>query len=182
MSEKKKVSSSATSKPKKSTKVAEKDKKVVSKTKTSIKENKSPVSNTAKAVSNNSPVAKPENTFPYEVISGRLLTHYDETAGVALPQEALEQHRGLGNTVIPLVESYSKRYEKLRVLTTTRILPRREQLLQFRRQLMNSSAEVSATMKGIERETTTDAEKIIERLKVAESMRQSSIKHEVCNF
>jgi len=52
-------------------------------------------------------------------------------------------------------------------------------LLQLRRQLQNCSAEVTAKKKGIERETLTDAEQIIERLRAVESMRQSSIKHQV---
>ncbi len=52
--------------------------------------------------------------LPREVVSGRLLTHYDETAGVAIPRSAIEQHRQLGNTVTPLLESYRARYDRLR--------------------------------------------------------------------
>lgn len=120
----------------------------------------------------------PMGTLPTEVGTGRLLTHFDETAGVAIPRSALEQHRKLGNTVTPLLESYRARYDRLRGMLTSRLLPKREHLLQLRRQLTNSSAEVAATKGAIERETLTDGEQIIERLRTVESMRQSAIKHQ----
>ena len=126
------------------------------------------------------PEAPKEYLLPTEVITGRLLTHYDETAGVALPQSAVEQHQRLGNTVLPLPESYRFRYDKLRSLLTGKLFPRREHLLQLRRQLQNCSAEVEASKKGIERETMSDSEQILERLRSVEAMRQSSIKHQVC--
>jgi len=118
-------------------------------------------------------------SLPMEVVSGRLLTHYDETAGVAIPRSAVDNHRAMGNTVTPLLESYRARYDRLRGMVTARLLPKREHLLQLRRQLNNTSAEVTAKRKVIERETMTDAEQIIERLRAVESMRQSSIKHQV---
>jgi len=117
--------------------------------------------------------------LPMEVVSGRLLTHYDETAGVAIPRSAVDNHRAMGNTVTPLLESYRARYDRLRGMLTARLLPKREHLLQLRRQLNNVSAEVTAKRKVIERETMTDAEQIIERLRAVESMRQSAIKHQV---
>lgn len=117
--------------------------------------------------------------FPYEILTGKLLTHYDETAGVAIPNTSVDQHRGMGNTVVPLVEAYRSRYDHLRMLLTTKLLPKREYLLQIRRQLLNTAAEVTAVRKGIERETMQDAEQIIERLRGTESLRQSSITHEV---
>jgi hypothetical protein len=120
-----------------------------------------------------------EFLLPTEVITGRLLTHYDETAGVALPHSAMEQHKRLGNTVLPLLESYRSRYDRLRGLLTGKLFPRRENLLQLRRLLQNCSAEVEASRKGIERETLSDAEQILERLRSVEAMRQSSIKHQV---
>ena len=120
----------------------------------------------------------PNANLPMEVISGRLLTHYDETAGIAIPRSAIEQHRGMGNTVVPLLESYRSRYDRLRTLLTARLLPRREHLLQLRRQLQHTSVDVAATRKNIERETMNDAEQIIERLRTIESMRQSSIKNQ----
>lgn len=130
--------------------------------------------------------SKPYNSYtdeapslPMEVISGRLLTHYDETAGVAIPKSAVEQHRATGNTVTPLLESYRARYDRLRGMLTARLLPKREHLLQLRRQLNNTGAEVQAKRKVIERETTADCEQIIERLRAVESLRQSSIKHQV---
>ena len=125
------------------------------------------------------PEAPKEYLLPTEVITGRLLTHYDETAGVALPQSAVEQHQRLGNTVLPLPESYRFRYDKLRSLLTGKLFPRREHLLQLRRQLQNCSTEVEASRKGIERETLSDSEQILERLRSVEAMRQSSIKHQV---
>ena len=120
-----------------------------------------------------------DGNLPMEVISGRLLTHYDETAGVAIPKSAVDQHRQIGNTVTPLLESYRARYDRLRGLLTARLLPKREHLLQLRRQLNNTAADVQAKRKVIERETMTDAEQIIERLRAVESMRQSAIKHQV---
>eukprot|EP00605_Chrysophyceae_sp_TOSAG23-4_P002611 GSChrysophyteH1.ASY1.ANO1.2883.1 assembled CDS len=118
-------------------------------------------------------------SLPTEVVSGRMLTHYDETAGVAIPRSAIEQHRKLGNTVTPLLESYRARYDRLRSQLTSRLLPKREHLLQLRRQLQNTSAEVEAQKKSIERETLTDGEQIIDRLRQVESMRQSAIKQQV---
>eukprot|EP01035_Chromulina_nebulosa_P018818 gene18818-24588_t len=120
-----------------------------------------------------------QQSFPLEIISGRLLTHYDETAGIAIPQNAVEQHRAMGNVVYPLVESYKSRYERLRTILTSKLLPKREHLLQLRRQLLNTSTEIAAVRKGIERETMTDAEQIIERLRAVESMRQSAITHQI---
>lgn len=72
-------------------------------------------------------IAKEEGipSLPMEVITGRLLTHYDETACVAIPSSAVDQHRNIGNTVVPLVESYRSRYSRLRTLLTGRLLPRR---------------------------------------------------------
>jgi hypothetical protein len=48
--------------------------------------------------------------LPHEVVSGRLLTHYDETAGIAVSRSAVQSHEAMGNTVVPLVESYNQRY------------------------------------------------------------------------
>ncbi len=121
----------------------------------------------------------PRTLLPTEVISGRLLTHYDETAGVALPHSSVERHRSLGNTVVPLTESYRSRYDRLRSQLTGRLLPRREHIVQLRRQLQVCSTEVAATRKAIERETVTDTEQILERLRGVEAMRQSAIKHQV---
>lgn len=81
----------------------------------------------------------PESKFPYEISSGRLLTHYDETAGVAIPSSSIEQHRSMGHAIFPLVQSYRERYDQLRVMLTSKLLPRRELLLQLRRQLTHVS-------------------------------------------
>lgn len=124
-------------------------------------------------------VQSTQPTMPVEVVSGRLLTHFDETAGVAIPRTSVEEHRAMGNTVSPLVEAYKVRYERLRSALTAKLFPRREHLLQLRRQLLNCSAEVTATKCNIEKETKTDAEQILERLRSVESMRQSAITHQV---
>jgi hypothetical protein len=109
----------------------------------------------------------------------RSLTHYDETAGVAIPLSAVAAHQAMGNSVVPLVESYSGRYSRLRTMMTAKLLPKREQLMQFRRQLNHTSTEVEATRVGIERETISDTQQILDRLKTVESLRQSAIKHQV---
>ena len=124
-------------------------------------------------------VQSTQPTMPVEVISGRLLTHYDETAGVPIPRTSVDEHRAMGNTVTPLVEAYRVRYDRLRASLTAKLLPRREHLLQLRRQLTNCSAEVNAVKSAIEKETRTDAEQIVERLRAVESMRQSAITHQV---
>ena len=121
----------------------------------------------------------PRALLPTEVVTGRLLTHYDETAGVALPHSSVDRHRSLGNTVVPLTEAYRARYDRLRSHLTGRLLPRREHIIQLRRQLQICSTEVAATRKAIERETVTDTEQILERLRGVEAMRQSAIKHQV---
>ena len=117
--------------------------------------------------------------IPTEVVTGHVLTHFDETAGVAISRAAIEGHRAMGNTVLPLMESYRNRYDRLRSSITSRLLPRREHLLQLRRQLQNCSDDVTASCKAIERETIADTEQILERLHTAESMRQSAIRHQV---
>lgn len=47
--------------------------------------------------------------LPHEVVTGRLLTHYDETVGVAIPRSSVNHHEQMGNTVRPLVASYTER-------------------------------------------------------------------------
>ncbi len=112
----------------------------------------------------------------------RSLTHFDETAGVAIPLSAVAAHQAMGNSVVPLLESYSSRYSRLRTLMTAKLLPKREQLVQFRRQLNNTSAEVEAAKASIERETISDTQQILDRLKTVESLRQSAIKHQVIPY
>jgi hypothetical protein len=121
----------------------------------------------------------PEVFVPKEVVSGLLLTHYDETAGVPISRSSIDQHRAMGNIVNPLPEAYKLRYDKLRHQLTSKLLPRREHVLQLRRQLQHTVTEVTAARKNIERETETDCEQILDRLRSAESMRQSAIKHQV---
>lgn len=127
------------------------------------------------------PVAtpQPDPNVPKEIVTGLMLTHYDETAGVPLSRSALDSHRSMGHMISPLAESYKVRYDKLRQMLTSKLLPRREHLLQLRRQLQNTSVEVAAAKRNIERETQTDTEQIMDRLRNAESLRQSAIKHQV---
>ena len=120
-----------------------------------------------------------ESSVPKEIVTGLLLTHYDETAGVPLSRSAVEHHRAMGNAVSPLSESYKMRYDRLRQLLTSKLLPRREHLLQLRRQLMNVSVEIASAKRNIERETIEDTDQILDRLRNVESLRQSSIKHQV---
>ena len=120
-----------------------------------------------------------ESTVPKEIVTGSLLTHYDETAGVPLSRSAVDHHRAMGNAVSTLSESYKTRYDRLRQLLTSKLLPRREHLLQLRRQLQNVSVEVASAKRSIERETLEDTEQILDRLRSVESMRQSAIKHQV---
>jgi hypothetical protein len=63
--------------------------------------------------------------LPVELVTGRLITHYDETACVGITTAAVEQHKAMGNVVYPLIESYKNRYDRLRTLLTTRLFPRR---------------------------------------------------------
>ena len=109
----------------------------------------------------------------------RSLTHYDETAGVAIPASSVAAHQAMGNSVSPLIDSYSTRYTRLRTMLTAKLLPKRENLLQLRRHLQVTSAEVEAVKKGIEKETLSDTQQILDRLHHVESLRQSAIKHQV---
>jgi hypothetical protein len=117
--------------------------------------------------------------LPMEVVSNRILTHFDETAGVAIARSEVDQHMRMGNIVTPLVDAYKTRYERLRALLTGKLFPKREHLLQLRRQLQHISGEVDAKRRSIERETLTDTEQILERLRTVESMRQSAIRHQI---
>lgn len=119
-----------------------------------------------------------ESSYPLELITGRLLTHYDETANIAISSDLIDQHTSMAHVVVPLLDAYKTRYDRLRSLVSSKILPKKEQLLQIKRQLRNASAEVSSVSGTIERETLLDAEKIIENLRAVESMRQSSISHQ----
>lgn len=109
----------------------------------------------------------------------RALTHYDETAGVAIPQSSVASHQAMGNSVVPLVESYSTRYTRLRTMLTAKLLPKREHLLQLKRQLQVTAVEVDAVRKAVENETLSDTQQILDRLKQVEHLRQSAIKHQV---
>ena len=51
--------------------------------------------------------------------------------------------------------------------------------MQLRRQLDVCSIEVEAARKAIEKETLTDTEQILDRLRNIESLRQSAIKQQV---
>lgn len=121
----------------------------------------------------------PFGGLPTELITNRVLTHFDETAGVAIPRHEVEQHIRMGNVVAPLTEAYKTRYERLRAVMTGKLLPKREHLLQLRRQLQHTSTDVDAKRRNIERETLSDTEQILERLRAVESMRQSSIRHQI---
>lgn len=81
--------------------------------------------------------------------------------------------------IVPLTDAYAKRYTQLRTELNGKLYPKREYLLQLRRQLQSTSVDVDARRRNIERETLTDTEQILERLRSTESMRQSAIKHEV---
>lgn len=109
----------------------------------------------------------------------RTVTHYDETAGVAIPATSVPSHQAMGNSVLPLAESYNVRYNRLRTLLTAKLLPKREYLLQLRRELCNTSTEVEAAKESIERETLEDAQQILDRLRTVEALRQSAIKHQI---
>ena len=70
-------------------------------------------------------IAPPSHAAPVEVVSGRVLTHYDETAGIPLPQASVDQHKSMGNLVTPLVDAYKARYDRLRSLLSGKLLPKR---------------------------------------------------------
>eukprot|EP00981_Chlorochromonas_danica_P009889 scaffold2863_cov139-Ochromonas_danica.AAC.1 len=117
--------------------------------------------------------------IPFDLLSNRVLTHFDETAGVALGRQEVDSHLAMGHIVTPLTEAYRLRYERLRQQLTTRLYPKRESLLSIRRQLLHLSTTINAKKQLIEKETLQDCEEILERLKTVESLRQSSVKHEI---
>jgi hypothetical protein len=119
------------------------------------------------------------NPIPGEIFTDRILTHYDETAGISIPRSEVDHHVRLGNVVVPLVEAYSSRHERLKTLLTSKLLPKREHLLQIFRKLKDNSDEISEKCRLIEKQTLSDAERILERLKNVVSQRQSSIQHEL---
>ena len=73
----------------------------------------------------NAGVAPPLDATTADVVSGRILTHYDETAGIPLPQASVDQHKAMGNLVTPLIDAYKSRYDRLRSLLTGNLLPKR---------------------------------------------------------
>ncbi len=109
-------------------------------------------------------------------IANQILTHYDEINCIAV---ALSDNSLTGGHVVPLPEAYSNRYQNIRALLTTNLLPKREQLIQIRRRLQNASVEVESTKRAIEQETKSDSEQIIQRLTTVEALRQSKISQEV---
>ena len=117
--------------------------------------------------------------LPSELVTNRVLTHYDETAGVAIARYDVDQNKAMGHIVVPLTDAYKTRYEKLRAILTGRLLPKREHLLQLRRKLQKASEDVHAKKDSIERETRTDTDQILRRLDTAESFRQGAILHQV---
>lgn len=117
--------------------------------------------------------------LPMEMVTNRVLTHYDETAGVAIARYDVDQNKSMGHIVVPLTDAYKSRYEKLRAILTGRLLPKREHLLQLRRKLQKVSEEVHAKKENIEKETRTDTDQIMRRLDSAESFRQAAILSQV---
>lgn len=110
---------------------------------------------------------------------GPPLTHYNETTGVPLPHEAVAPQAALGHTIVPLHEAYNRRLSRLQALVSSRLMPAREQLLQFRRRLMSCSEEVKAAKNSVSRETESDAEAILERLRSAEALKQATLTQRV---
>lgn len=117
--------------------------------------------------------------LPGEYGSGRILTHFVETANVAIAASEVETHRAMGYKVFVLAEYYKQVYDQLRVQLTTQLYPKREQLLSVHRQLRHRALDLEAGRKSIEKDTLTDCEQILERLRGVESMRQSALKHEL---
>lgn len=117
--------------------------------------------------------------LPMELGTNRILTHYDETAGVALSRWDVDVNTNMGHKVVPLTDAYKLRYSNLRNSLTSELLPKREHLLQLRRQLQKTSEEVHAKKESIERETRTDTNHILQRLDAAEARRQDNILHQV---
>ncbi|KAJ1404954.1 hypothetical protein B484DRAFT_457198, partial [Ochromonadaceae sp. CCMP2298] len=143
-----------------------------------------PLSRSASAVAAQDPNKSEKPTvgsqaLPTELVSNRILTHFDETAGVAIPRWEVEQHTRTGSVVVPLAEAYKSRYTRLRTGLTSQLLPKREHLLQLRRRLQSAAAETECARRGIERETLADADRILERVRAAESLRQASIQQQV---
>lgn len=108
-------------------------------------------------------------------LTGQMLSHYDETAGVAIPHHLVSVHASMGHSVVPLQDAYMLRMNRLQAMSSSRLLPKREHLVQLARQLQAKSSEVNEVRRGIERETMDDTDRIVERLRAAESMRQASI-------
>eukprot|EP00953_Heterococcus_sp_UTEX-ZZ885_P001858 1519-Heterococcus_DN1.PRE.1 len=106
---------------------------------------------------------------------GPALTHYNETTGVPLPNEAVTGQVSLGHTVVPLHDAYNRRLSRLQALVSSRLMPAREQLLQLRRRLHTCADEVKAAKDHIERETMADTNAILERLRSAEALKQASL-------
>eukprot|EP01031_Cornospumella_fuschlensis_P040399 gene40399-49231_t len=120
--------------------------------------------------------------IPKDLVSNRILTHFDETAGVAIPRFEVDSHVSMGHVVKPLVEAYSSRYEHLRSTLTNKLYPKREYLLNLKKQLQHTAIELSERRKAIERETLKDTENILERLKGVESLRQSNLEHHMISL
>jgi hypothetical protein len=97
---------------------------------------------------------------------------------VALAGAMVDAHSAMGHTVVPLADAYNRRYHRLQSLVSARLLPKRDHLRRLGRQLQTASQEVEQARRGIERETMTDTEKILERLRTVESLRQSAIAHQ----
>ncbi|KAG5180093.1 hypothetical protein JKP88DRAFT_264019 [Tribonema minus] len=115
-------------------------------------------------------------SYGYPILPGALpLTHYNETAGVPLRKDAVEEQVALGHTVVPLHEAYSRRLARLQALVTSKLLPAREQLLQLRRRLLARGEEVQSAKAAIERETMADAHTILERLRSAEALKMATL-------
>jgi hypothetical protein len=168
--------------PSKDKDVKEKKPKVADKVETKDKKSKEETAEEKVAVGDSSasdPInVRRYNPIPGEIYTDRILTHYDETAGIAIPRSEVDHHVRLGNVVVPLTEAYSSRYERLRTLLTSKLLPKREHLLQIFRKLKENSDEISEKCRIIEKETLSDAEQILQRLKSIVSLRQASIQQE----
>ena len=83
--------------------------------------------------------------------------------------ESAAELRHIGHTVVPLADAYAARLERLQQRMMSGLLPRRERLAAAARALETTRATLVRSREEIERETSSDAEGVLERLRAAEA-------------
>lgn len=107
---------------------------------------------------------------------------FDETVGLPVTIEGAEAARSKGHKVCPIKDAVAGRLAKVHEQLAVTLLPKRSRLVQLGSKVRSRVDEVRSARQVVERETVSDCEAILERLRAAESVKLAGLNqslHEV---